>query len=155
VITEKRFKHTKLKAVVDLTGWLDGDLICMGHLHSIAAEAVLKQSVVNGRVVERKCYTVLTEPTGEELVVSSPVGVRGWPMKIEQLIKLVRTLNLMIESLEGLNKWLDAQVPPFFGKCPELETVVNQLWVAVAAIPLLTKARDNLLAEYNQQRLGG
>lgn len=55
-----RFKHTKMKAVMDLTQWIDADIIAMGHVHSEAAEAVIKQSVSHGRVVERKCYTVLT-----------------------------------------------------------------------------------------------
>ena len=57
-----RFKHTKMKAVMDLTGWLDADCIAMGHVHSVASEAMIKQQVDmrNKTVVEKKCYVVLT-----------------------------------------------------------------------------------------------
>lgn len=57
-----RFKHTKLKAVMDLTQWIDADVICMGHVHSLAVESVVKQSVNIGKrqVVEKRCNVVLT-----------------------------------------------------------------------------------------------
>lgn len=57
-----RFKHTKLKAVVDLCGWISSDVVAMGHVHSIAAEPVMRQQVDfrNRQVKEVKCYVVLT-----------------------------------------------------------------------------------------------
>ena len=57
-----KFKHTKLKAVMDLTQWIDADIIAMGHVHSIVSEPVIKQSVSlkNKTVEERKCFVVLT-----------------------------------------------------------------------------------------------
>jgi len=57
-----RFKHTKLKAAVDLTGWLKADIIAHAHVHSIAAEPAMYQDVdFRNRVVKsRKCYVVLT-----------------------------------------------------------------------------------------------
>ena len=60
--TSSKFKHTKLKAVMDLTQWIDADIIAMGHVHSIVSEPVIKQSVnLKNKVVgEQKCYVVLT-----------------------------------------------------------------------------------------------
>jgi hypothetical protein len=57
-----RFKHTKLKAVADLTGWLKADIIAHAHVHSIAAEPAMYQEVdFRNRVVrDGKCYVVLT-----------------------------------------------------------------------------------------------
>lgn len=57
-----KFKHTKLKAVMDLTQWIDSDIIAMGHVHSIASEAVIKQSVSlkNKIIDEKKCFVTLT-----------------------------------------------------------------------------------------------
>jgi hypothetical protein len=57
-----RFKHTKMKAVMDLTGWIDSQIIAMGHVHSLASESVIRQSVDirSGKVIDRKCYVVLT-----------------------------------------------------------------------------------------------
>ena len=57
-----RFKHTKLKSVMDLAGWIDADIIAQGHVHSIASEAIIKQGVdFRNRVVkETKTYVVLT-----------------------------------------------------------------------------------------------
>jgi len=57
-----RFKHTKLKAVVDLLGWIEADIVAMGHLHSVAAEPVIRQRVnMRNKIVEdHKCYVVLT-----------------------------------------------------------------------------------------------
>jgi UDP-2,3-diacylglucosamine pyrophosphatase LpxH len=60
--SSSKFKHTKMKAVMDLIQWIDADIIAMGHVHSIASEPVIKQSVSlkNKIVDERKCYVVLT-----------------------------------------------------------------------------------------------
>lgn len=57
-----RFKHTKMKAAMDLVQWIKADIIAMGHVHSLAAEPVLYQEVDfrNRQVKERKCYVVLT-----------------------------------------------------------------------------------------------
>ena len=57
-----RFKHTKMKAVMDLVQWIKADIIAMGHVHSIASEPVIYQEVDfrNKTVVEKKCYVVLT-----------------------------------------------------------------------------------------------
>lgn len=57
-----RFKHTKLKAVADLTGWLKADIVAHAHVHSIAAEPAMYQEVdFRNRVVkDGKCYVVLT-----------------------------------------------------------------------------------------------
>jgi predicted phosphodiesterase len=57
-----RFKHTKLKAVADLTGWIYADIVAMGHLHTIAAEPVMRQRLDKrtGQLLEEKSYIVLT-----------------------------------------------------------------------------------------------
>jgi hypothetical protein len=57
-----RFKHTKLKAVADCAAWLEGDVIAMGHVHSVSAEPLIKQcvSLKDRTVQEKKCYVVLT-----------------------------------------------------------------------------------------------
>lgn len=57
-----RFKHTKLKTVMDLAQWIDADMIAMGHLHSLATEAVIKQRVDfrNRQVKNNDCKIILT-----------------------------------------------------------------------------------------------
>ena len=57
-----KYKHTKLKSVMDLAAWIDADIIAQGHVHSIASEVIIKQSVdFRNRVVnETKTYVVLT-----------------------------------------------------------------------------------------------
>lgn len=55
-----RFKHTKIKAAMDMAAWIDSDIIAHGHVHSIAAEPVIKQTVVHGRVKELKSTVILT-----------------------------------------------------------------------------------------------
>jgi UDP-2,3-diacylglucosamine pyrophosphatase LpxH len=57
-----RFKHTKIKAAMDLAHWIDADLIAFGHVHSLASEVIIKQSVNTRQrtVAERECHVVLT-----------------------------------------------------------------------------------------------
>ncbi len=57
-----RFKHTKLKTVVDLAGWISADVIAHGHLHGLAAEPIIKQYIDlrDKTIKEGKCYAVLT-----------------------------------------------------------------------------------------------
>lgn len=57
-----KFKHTKLKAVMDILAWIKADIVAMGHVHSIAAEPVMAQQIdLRSRtVIEDKCYAVLT-----------------------------------------------------------------------------------------------
>ncbi len=57
-----RFLHTKIKAALDLTNSFEADLICMGHVHDLAVETILRQRVnVRKRTVEeRKIHIVLT-----------------------------------------------------------------------------------------------
>lgn len=57
-----RFKHTKLKSVMDLAQWIDADCIVQGHVHGLAAEPIVKQSVDfrNKQVAEKECYVVLS-----------------------------------------------------------------------------------------------
>jgi len=60
--SSSKYKHTKMKAVMDLTQWIDADIIAMGHVHSIASEPIIKQSInlKNKVVSENKCYVCLT-----------------------------------------------------------------------------------------------
>ena len=57
-----RFKHTKLKAVMDVVAWIHADIVAMGHVHSIASESVIRQEVDlrSKTVKERISYVVLT-----------------------------------------------------------------------------------------------
>jgi UDP-2,3-diacylglucosamine pyrophosphatase LpxH len=57
-----KFKHTKLKKVADMTEYITADIIAYGHVHSLAAEPIIKQSVdkAHNRVIETKGYIVLT-----------------------------------------------------------------------------------------------
>ncbi len=57
-----RFKHTKLKSIMDLTQWISADVVAQGHVHSLASEPIIQQYVdkAKGQVVEKKCYVVLT-----------------------------------------------------------------------------------------------
>ncbi len=61
-VSGAKFKHTKIKSLMDVLGWISGDIIAQGHVHSIATEAVLSQQVDfrNRTVVEKKSYVVLT-----------------------------------------------------------------------------------------------
>lgn len=56
-----RFRHTKLKKAMDLTQWIDADIIAYGHLHELSANVNIKQ-LVDGRnqVKEADCRVVLT-----------------------------------------------------------------------------------------------
>lgn len=57
-----KFKHTKLKKVADMTEYITADIIAYGHVHSLAAEPIIKQMVdkAHNRVIETKGYIVLT-----------------------------------------------------------------------------------------------
>lgn len=57
-----RFKHTKLKAAVDTCGWIDSDIVAMGHVHSMAVEPIMKQKFdsVHNKIIEKKQVVVLT-----------------------------------------------------------------------------------------------
>ena len=57
-----RFKHTKLKKILDEFAWLRADLILMGHHHSLDSTRVTIQEVDfrNKQVKEKKCYGALT-----------------------------------------------------------------------------------------------
>jgi hypothetical protein len=57
-----KFKHTKLKTVVDLAGWISADVIAHAHLHGLAAEPIIKQYVDlrDKTIKDGKCYAVLT-----------------------------------------------------------------------------------------------
>lgn len=57
-----KFKHTKLKAVMDLAAWISADVIAMGHVHAIVTEEIRKQHIDlrSKAVQETKCYVVET-----------------------------------------------------------------------------------------------
>jgi len=57
-----RFKHTKLKKVMDMAAWIDSDVIAMGHLHSVASEPIIKQAYnrTKNQIEEKKQYVCLT-----------------------------------------------------------------------------------------------
>lgn len=57
-----RFKHTKLKKVMDMAAWIESDIIAMAHVHSVASEVVIKQGYNRtlNRVEEKKQYVCLT-----------------------------------------------------------------------------------------------
>ena len=57
-----RFKHTKLKAVMDLAAWIHADIIAMGHVHAIVTEEIRQQHIElrQHKVVESKCYVIET-----------------------------------------------------------------------------------------------
>ena len=57
-----RFKHTKLKTVMDKAAYIDSDIIAQGHVHSIASEVIIKQGYnrTKNRIEEIKQYVCLT-----------------------------------------------------------------------------------------------
>lgn len=57
-----RFKHTKLKAAMDIAAFFEADILAMGHVHSKAAEVIERQAVdLRARtVVEKKVHVILT-----------------------------------------------------------------------------------------------
>lgn len=57
-----KYKHTKIKAIMDILAWIKADIVAMGHVHSIAGEPVMMQQIdLRSRTVkEDKCYAVLT-----------------------------------------------------------------------------------------------
>lgn len=57
-----KFKHSKIKSVMDMLAWIDADCVISGHMHSLVAEPVAKQTIDHRRhkVVEKKCYAVIT-----------------------------------------------------------------------------------------------
>jgi len=57
-----RFKHTKLKAIMDQAAWINSDILAMGHVHAMSAEPILKQRFDRSinKVVEEKQIVVLT-----------------------------------------------------------------------------------------------
>ena len=57
-----RFKHTKLKAVIDIGHYFEADIISMGHVHDLSVDTIVRQRV-NKRhriVEERKVHVILT-----------------------------------------------------------------------------------------------
>ena len=60
--TGSRYVYTKLKALVDISHNFSADLLLMGHVHTLANESILVQSVDKKRkmVIERKKFIVLT-----------------------------------------------------------------------------------------------
>lgn len=57
-----RFKHTKLKRVVDMCGWINSDILAMGHMHSLVSEAIIKQYFDHkkNKIMEVKQYVIIT-----------------------------------------------------------------------------------------------
>jgi len=57
-----KFKHTKLKAIMDIAAWINSDVLAMGHVHSVASEVIIKQrfSSLTNQIVEDKQYVCLT-----------------------------------------------------------------------------------------------
>jgi len=57
-----KFKHTKLKAVMDIAAWINSDIIAFGHVHSIASEVIIKQkfSRIANKIVNEQQYVCLT-----------------------------------------------------------------------------------------------
>ena len=57
-----RFKHTKLKKVMDMAAWIESDILAMGHVHSVASEVIIKQTYnrTKNKVEEKKQYVCLT-----------------------------------------------------------------------------------------------
>ena len=57
-----KFKHTKLKTVIDQCAWINSDVLAQGHVHSIACEPIIKQGfdATKNRIVEDKQYVCLT-----------------------------------------------------------------------------------------------
>jgi len=57
-----RFKHTKLKKVVDMAAWIDSDILAMSHLHSVVTEVIIKQTYNRtlNRIEEKKQYVCIT-----------------------------------------------------------------------------------------------
>lgn len=78
--TGSRFIHTKLKALADISHSFDADLLCMGHVHSLADTAQLVQQVNmrNKTVEERRKHLLLTGSYLE--YEKSYVQERGYPL---------------------------------------------------------------------------
>jgi len=57
-----KFKHTKLKAIMDIAAWINSDIMAMGHVHSVASEIIIKQrfDATRNQIVEDKQYVCLT-----------------------------------------------------------------------------------------------
>ena len=57
-----KFKHTKLKAIVDACGWIESDILAMGHTHGLANEPIIKQrfDATSNRVINKIQYVMLT-----------------------------------------------------------------------------------------------
>lgn len=57
-----RFKHTKLKTVMDRAAFIDSDIIAQGHVHSVASEVIIKQTYNRtlNKIQELKQYVCLT-----------------------------------------------------------------------------------------------
>ena len=57
-----KFKHTKLKAIVDACGWIESDILAMGHTHGLANEPIIKQmfSCTKNRIINITQYVMLT-----------------------------------------------------------------------------------------------
>lgn len=57
-----RFKHSKMKVVVDLAANFHGDVVAIGHVHDLATEKIIKQRVDlrSKTVVSEKTYLMIT-----------------------------------------------------------------------------------------------
>jgi hypothetical protein len=57
-----KFKHSKLKKVVDMAAYISADIIACGHMHSLVAEPILRQIVDKRakKVIEEKSYVTIT-----------------------------------------------------------------------------------------------
>lgn len=57
-----KFKHTKLKAIMDIAAWINSDILAMGHVHSVASEVIIKQrfNPTKKAIVEEQQYVCLT-----------------------------------------------------------------------------------------------
>ena len=57
-----KFRHTKMKTAMDLAHWISADAILFGHLHSLASEVLIQQSVDkrNRTIVNKECHVVMT-----------------------------------------------------------------------------------------------
>ena len=57
-----RFKHTKLKVAMDMTAWIDSDILAHAHVHDRATEPIIKQmfDATRNKMIHKKQMVCLT-----------------------------------------------------------------------------------------------
>ena len=76
-------------------------------------------------------------------------------MEMAKLLDILQSIDAMDAEIGCIDSMLEHDIVGFTEEVPELHLFVCVLWSLVASRCILHRLRENIVAEINQQRLGG